>query len=115
MLKQLLRPISYLLVSLLIGIIATLVLDSYVNIAVKKKVQSELQREIEDAAASFKEFSTTSTPDEVLLFLKKFSASPTLSHKIIAVNSDSEIKPGNKDFTFLFTYKEGDASIDYYI
>jgi len=115
MLKQLLRPISYLLVSLLIGTIATLVLDSYENIAVEKKIRNELRKEIEDAAASFKEFSRTSTPDEVLLFLRKFSASTALGNKIIAVSPDHEKKPESKDFTFLFTYKEGYASIDYYI
>jgi len=115
MLKQLLRPISYLLISLLIGTIATLVWDSYENIAVEKKIRSELKKEIEDAADSFKQFSRTPTPNEVVLFLKQFSASTALSSKIIAVSPDRDTKPEDKDFSFLFTYKEGGAQLDYYI
>jgi len=114
MLKQPLRPILYLLVSLLIGITVTLVMDRVANIAVEKRIRNELRQEIANAAASFKDSARSYAPDEVILFIKKFSAS-VLSSKIIAVNPEQDTRPDSKDFTFLFTYEEGEGRIDYYI
>ncbi|MGO9138393.1 MAG: ATP-binding protein [Syntrophales bacterium] len=114
MLKHSLHPILYLLVSVLIGIAVTLLMDSFANIAVEKKIRSELKQEIEAAATSFKESDKTATPNEVLFFLKKFSSS-SLSDKIIAVDSNEEKKVDSRNFSYLFTYTEGNGHIDYYI
>ena len=114
MLKQALRPILYLLVALSTGIIVTLMMDQVANIAVEKRIRNELRQEITNAAASFKDSARASTPDEVLLFIKKFSAS-VMSGKIIAVNPEQDSRPDIRDFTFLFTYEEGEGRIDYYI
>ncbi|MGA3209182.1 MAG: HAMP domain-containing sensor histidine kinase [Syntrophales bacterium] len=114
MLKQSLRPTLYLLVSILIGITVTLVMDSFANIAVEKKIRRELKQEIEAAATSFKEAYKTTTPNEVLFFLRKFSSS-SLSDKIVAVNPNDEKKTDSRNFSYLFTYTEGNSHIDYYI
>jgi signal transduction histidine kinase len=114
MLKKSLRPILYLLVALSAGIIVTLLMDNIANIAVEKKIRNELRQEITDAAASFKEYAKAPASEEILLFIKKFSAS-VLSGKIIAVNPEQETRPDSKDSSFLFTYEEGKGQVDFYI
>jgi signal transduction histidine kinase len=114
MLKQSLRPILYLLIALATGIIVTLLMDQVANIAVEKRIRTELKQEITNAAASFKDSAKNPSPEETLFFIKKFSVS-VMSGKIIAVNPEQETRPNSKDFTFLFTYKEGEGRIDYYI
>lgn len=89
-------------------------MDQVANIAVEKRIRTELKQEITNAAASFKDSAKTPSHEEVLLFIKKFSVS-VMSGKIIAVNPEQETRPNSKDFTFLFTYKEGEGRIDYYI
>lgn len=111
MLKQSLRPTLYLLVSILIGITVTLVMDSFANIAVEKKIRRELKQEIEAAATSFKEAYKTTTPDEVLFFLRKFSSS-SLSDKIVAIDPNDEEKwIAEISLTFLPIRKETVISI----
>jgi signal transduction histidine kinase len=99
---------------LLTGIIVTLLIDSIANIAVEKRLRNELRQEITNVAASFKDSAKAPTPGEVFLFIKKFSVS-VLSGKIIAVNPEQNARPNSKDFSFLFTYKEGKERLDYYI
>lgn len=114
MLKRLLRPTLYLLISILIGTAVTLVMDSFVNVSVEKRIRRELKQEIEAAAISFKEFAKTASSNEVLLFLRKFSSS-SLSNKIVEINHNDENKMDSQNFSYLFTYKEGNDHIDYYI
>ncbi len=111
--KKPLRIILYFLISLLIGIVATLVMDYFENFAVEKSLRKELEQEIRFAAASFKGATSNFTPDEVLSFLKSYSAS-ALHGKIIAVDPVTGSKPG-RDSSFLFSYKEGEGRIDYFI
>src|SRR5208283_6199718 len=89
MLKQSLRPILYLLIALATGIIVTLLMDQVANIAVEKRIRTELKQEITNAAASFKDSAKTPSHEEVLLFIKKFSVS-VMSGKIIAVNPEQK-------------------------
>lgn len=112
--KQPLRLILYLMISLLTGIIVTLVMDSFENIAVEKRIRKELEQEIRAAATSFKNFAGTSTPKELVNFIKAFSAS-ALSDKIIASDPTHEKKPDRGEFAFLFSYAAGDERLDFYI
>lgn len=111
--KKPLSIILYLLISLIIGIVSTLAIDYFENFAVEKNVRKEFEQEIKAAATSFKGTAVNSTPDEVLRFLRAYSAS-ALRGKIIAVDPIIDVKPGH-DFTFLFSYKEGESWIDCYI
>jgi hypothetical protein len=112
-LKKPLRIIFYLLISLSIGILFTLIIDYFENFAVEKSIRKDLEQEIRSAAASFKGAAGSYTPDEVLHFLTAFSAS-SLRGKIIAVDPVTAVMPG-RDSSFLFSYNEGEGRIDYYI
>ena len=112
--KQPLRLILYLLVSLITGIAVTLVMDSVENIAVEKKIRKELEQEIRVAAASFKKSAGTSSPQVVAGFIRDFTAS-ALSGRIITTNPNFDYKPDRWKFSFLFSYKEGDEKLDFYI
>ena len=111
--KKPLRIILYFLIALSIGIIVTLVIDYFENFAVEKSIRKDLEQEIRFAAASFKGADSSFTSDQVIRFLKTFSAS-ALRDKIIAVDPVADVMPGH-DSSFLFSYKEGESRIDYYI
>lgn len=112
--KQSLRLVAYLLVSLLTGITVTLLMDSFENIAVEKRIRHELEQEIKGAAAAFKDSAKDPTAGDVLHFIREYSTN-SLNGKIIAVNPDYEKKPNIADYSFLFTYRAGAGRIDYYI
>lgn len=114
MFKQPLHLIIYLLVSLVMGISVTLVMDRFENIAVEKKIRNELEQEIRSAATSFSNSATAPTPNEVYHFIREFSNS-VLSGKVIAINPAQDKEPDRRNFSFLFTYGEGSNCIDYYI
>ncbi len=112
--RQRLRIILYLLVSLTIGIIATLAVDSFENIAVEKSIRKELEQEIRVAATAFEDSAGTSNPEALLRFLQDFS-SKALSGKVVAIDPTRGRKPANGQFTFLFTFTAGNGRLDYYI
>lgn len=114
MLKQILRLVSYLLFSLIFGIIVTLTLDQFENVAVEKNLRKALEIEIRNAAASFKEAAHNIGPEEVISFIKEYS-SMAMREKIIAVDRTLSSRPNKKEFRFLFTFSEGGRSIDFYI
>jgi signal transduction histidine kinase len=88
-------------------------MDYFENFAVEKSVRKELKQEIKSAAASFKSSTSNFTSGEVFRFLKTYSAS-ALSGKVIAVDPVTDIKPSHLG-SFLFSYKEDDGQIDYFI
>jgi len=106
--------ILYLVISMLTGIIVTLIMDEFENIAVEKKIRIELEREIRAAANSFKNSAKVSTSQQVTGFIKTFTAS-ALNGKVVTINPDLENKPADRNHSFLFTYKEGDQKLDFYI
>jgi signal transduction histidine kinase len=112
--KQPLRLIIYLLISLASGIMVTLAVDSFENIAVEKRIRKELEQEIRVAAASFKNSTGTSRPEQVVKFIREFSTL-ALSSKIIAVDPLHDKKPDRGKFAFLFSFETGDERLDFYI
>ena len=112
--RQPVQLILYLLISLCIGIVITLVLDSFDNIAVEKKIRRDLRQQIEGAAASFQDCAGSVKLDGVLLFLKEFTDS-TLKGKVLAVKPGAENHPDAEEHSFLFTYGEGEKRIDFFI
>lgn len=114
MLNQSLRLITYLLVSLVIGIAVTLLVDNVENIAVEKKIRKDLEQEIRAAAASFRDSAGSPDTAHLLRFLQTFSSS-AMNGKIIAIDPAHDGKPDDGRFTHLFTYAEGSGRLDYYI
>ena len=104
--KQPWSLILYLLISLLTGIMVTLAVDSFENIAVEKKIRKELEQEIRVAAASYTNTAGTATPQHVANFIREFSTS-ALSSKIAVVDPVHDNKPDHGKFTFLFSYETG--------
>jgi signal transduction histidine kinase len=114
MLNQPRRLILYLLISLLAGIIVTLVIDSVENIAVEKRIRNELEQEIRVAAISFKNSASTSTPKEVVSFISGFTVS-ALNNRVITINPSLDNKPDNWKYSFLFSFNEGNERLVFYI
>jgi signal transduction histidine kinase len=114
MLKQTLRLVSYLLLSLIFGIIVTLTLDQFENVAVEKNLRKALEMEIRNAAASFKGAAHDVSPEEVVSFIKGY-ASMAMRDKILAVDRTLSSQPSTDEFKFLFTFAEQGRSIDFYI
>jgi len=114
MLKETVRHIVYLVISLLIGTAVTLILDGFENIKVEKRIRKELTEEIRSAAYAYREARKSAAPAEVVLYLEKFSQF-ALHHKIKAVIPDREAWNAPKDLTFLFAYLERGKRIDFYL
>ncbi len=112
--KRFLRILVYLLIAMTSGIIVTMAIDSYEDVAVERDLRKDLEQEIRFAAASFKNAASTSSSDAVLHFLREFSSS-AMDDKITAIDPAHGEKPDTRHFTFLFSYKEGDEQVDYYI
>ena len=112
--KQPFRIVCFLLVSLTIGTLATLAMDSFENIAVEKRILKALEQEIKIAAASFRDSAGTSSSDALFSFLKDFS-SRALANKATAIDPVRDAKPSISQYTFLFTYREGARRLDFYI
>ena len=108
------RLILYLLISLLAGIAITLAMDSFENIAVKKRMQKELEQEIRGAAISFKSFADNPTPKEVVNFIQYFSGS-ALNRKVLTNNPSLDKKPDSLKYSFLFSFKDGEERLDFYL
>ncbi|MER3447518.1 MAG: hypothetical protein C4291_12095 [Candidatus Dadabacteria bacterium] len=114
MIKQSLRLVLYLVVSLAFGIIITLMLDQIENISVEENLRKTLESEIRGAAASFKEATKDVSDEKVTSFIKQYS-SVVMKDKIIAVDRAQNSWTNNNKSRFLFTFSEGGRFIDFYI
>jgi hypothetical protein len=114
MIKQSLKLVLFLVAALVAGIIATLLLDQFKNVAVEKNLRKALEMEIRDAAASFKATAKSANPEEVISFMKQYS-STAMKDKVVAVNQTPGDRPNKDEFKFLFTFTEGGHPIDFYI
>ena len=72
MLKQTLIIVSYLVGSLLIGIVITLLVDSAEDAAVEKRICNTVEDNIKNAVASFKESAVHPTSHDEKSFIIKF-------------------------------------------
>jgi signal transduction histidine kinase len=114
MIREIRRHIVYLLVSLLVGTSGTLIIDSFENVTVEKKIRADLTEEIRSAADAFKDLRKNATPAEVVLFLEKFSQF-ALSTRVKAVQPSHGDIPASKDLSFLFSYTERGSRVDFYL
>lgn len=114
MVKQSLRLVLYLVISLVFGIIITLTLDQFENVSVEKNLRKALELEVRNATASFKETASNVSDEEVISFIKQYS-SVVMKDKIIAVDRTQNSRTNNNEFKFLFSFSEGGKFIDFYI
>ncbi len=112
--RQSFRIVFYLLVSLTFGIIVTLVLNSYENIATERDIRKEEETEVRNAARAFKESSPSATPDQVIGFLMKLVSS-SMMEKLTAVDPGRGDVPNPEESNLLFSFVEGDKLMDIYI
>ena len=114
MLKRTLKLVLFLFISFLIGIVVTLAIDQYENIAVEKKLRHDTVQEIKDAVESFE--STVSNPDpaKTVSFIREFTAS-SMQERVLAVDPANGSSPNPKDFKPLFYYTTAGRKIDFYL
>lgn len=114
MMQRAVRMVFRLLVAVAVGIVVALAIDSYQNIAVEKKLRKGLESEIRSAVRSFVLNAKSPGPDEVIGFLKNFSAAG-MQGRIVAVDPSRNDRPDARQFDYLFTFTEGSSRVDCYI
>lgn len=114
MLKRNLRVITYLLLSLSLGVIVTLITTNLENRAEEKRFKKAVEHEVRSAVASFKYSAPNAAPDDVVRFLKEFTAS-AMRDKVVAVERGEDKKPVQDEFKHLFRFSEGKKRVDIYI
>ncbi len=111
MLKQTLKIVSYLIISLLIGIAVTLLTDSIENITVEKKIRKDIEADIRNAVASFKDSAPHSTSADETAFIERYTA--TVMGDKVAAGVPPE--GAGAELLYLFTLKEKERPIDFYM
>jgi signal transduction histidine kinase len=116
MLRQVLNILLYLIVSLFIGTLVTLLVDEIQNVEVDKRLRTGMESTIKDALSSYKESSTQHTSNEDIIFIKKFVAT-VMKDKIIARQRGSGDIPETYDHDlYIFTMKKNeDYTFDFYL
>ncbi|MGA2191970.1 MAG: HAMP domain-containing sensor histidine kinase [Nitrospirota bacterium] len=114
MLKQTLRLVFYLFISFLIGIIVTLAIDQYENIAVEKNLRHDIEQEIRNTVESFTSSVSRPDPAKTIMFIRKFTAS-SLKDRVMATEPSREPSPDPRDFKFLFALTTSAGKINFYL
>jgi signal transduction histidine kinase len=115
MLKQTTKIVSPLIVSLLAGIIITLIVDKIENVEVEERTRRSLESNIKNAISSFRESSARHTSIDEKTFMKKF-VDTVMKGKVVAYERGSGSIPETNDHDlFLFTLEGADYAFDLYI
>jgi signal transduction histidine kinase len=115
MLKQTLKIVLYLMVSLLIGSIVTLLVDKIQNVEVDKRIRTSMESSIKNALFSFKESSAKHTPTDEKIFIQKYVAT-VMSDKILVRERGSGNTPETNDHDLLFfTLKDEEYTFDFFL
>jgi len=115
MLKQTLKIVSYLVGSLLVGIVITLLVDSTEDAAVEKRIRGTVEDNIEKAVASFKESAVHPTSHDEENFIIKFVDSVMAGKAVVREHTRDGIPPVDVDAVFLFTLHGKDYTLDVYL
>ncbi len=115
MLKQTAKIVSYLIVSLLVGIIVTLVTDNIENIAVEKRVRKNIEDEIMNALTSFKESVPQFTPPDESAFVKRYVSTVMADKVALREHGIVTRQPDDPELLYLFTIKEANGVLDIYL
>jgi len=115
MLKQTLKIVSYLICSVLIGIIITLLVDSTEDAAVEKRIRKTVEDNIKNAVASFKESAVHPTPHDEKSFIIKFVDTVMADRAIIREHALDGLPRHDVDAVFLFTLQGKGYALDVYL
>jgi signal transduction histidine kinase len=115
MLKQTLKIVSYLVVSLLIGIVITLLVDSTEDVAVEKRIRKTVEDNIKNAVASFKESDVNPNPHDEKSFILKFVDTVMVDKAVVREHARNGLPGTDVDAVFLFTLQGMDYSLDVYL
>ena len=112
---QTIRLIGYLIVSLLFGIIITVIVGSFGNNVIERNVKRDTERQIKNAVKAFEDSDANETPDEVVHFLKEYLNS-VMKDKAVGVDPEQGDKvPSENDALFLFAFVEYGKRLDMYV
>jgi len=115
MLKQTLKIVSYLVGSLFIGMVITLLADSAENGAVEKRIRTTIEDDIKNAVASFKESAVRPTSRDEKHFIIKF-ADTVMADKVIIHEYRQDRQLGaDDDAVFLFVLQGKDYSFNVFL
>jgi signal transduction histidine kinase len=113
--KQPLNIVLYLIVSLFIGSMVTLLVDKIQNVEVDERIRTSMESNIRNALSSFKESSAQHTSADEVIFIKKFVAT-VMKDKITAQEREPGGIPETKNpALFMFTLKSDDYRVDFYL
>ncbi len=117
MLKQTLTIISYLLASLLVGIVVTLLADSTEDVAVEKKIRASMESEIRDTLASFRASAVHPTAGDEKNFLMHFITTVMADRLVVRDRGGADRGPAADDATttYLFTVDGQQYALDVYL
>ncbi|MBF0544032.1 MAG: HAMP domain-containing histidine kinase [Candidatus Riflebacteria bacterium] len=113
-LKKSLKVVFFLITSMGFGIVVTLIADMMENIAVEKKIRQTLEWEIKNAVVSFKDSTPNSSSDELVAFLQRYTET-VLRDKVLVQEKRPQKLPENGESQFLFTLKDKNLSMDFFL
>ncbi len=115
MLMQTLKIVSYLIFSLLIGVVVTLLTDKIDNVAVEKRIFKTIENDIKNSVSSFKESASRITSRDEKAFVKKFIAS-VMKDRVAVYERSSGMPPqARARERFLFTLENPAYILDFYV
>jgi signal transduction histidine kinase len=115
MLKQTLKIVTYLIGSLLIGVVVTLFVDSTGDAAVEKRIRKTVEANIKNAVASFKESDIHPTPNDEKSFILKFIDTVMADKAVVREHAREGSPVTDVDAKFLFTLHGKDYTLDFYL
>ncbi len=117
MLKRTIRVVSYLIVSLLIGVVITVLIDKIDDASVEHGIRTTVESKIRNAVTALKESVTLSTSAEEENYVRKFVA--TVMNDEVEIHekgpSGALKGSGTSERYFLFTLKGTNYSLDFYL
>ncbi|MBI3592828.1 MAG: hypothetical protein HY099_05055, partial [Nitrospirae bacterium] len=90
--KRILQLVSYLIISLSVGIVVAFITSNLESTAEEKKLRQATRREIRNIVSAFKDSVPGTTSDQIIKFLEKFTAD-VMKDKVIAVDVLEGKKP----------------------
>ncbi|MCL5238528.1 MAG: HAMP domain-containing histidine kinase [Nitrospirae bacterium] len=114
MLKRNLHYVVYLVISLGIGILVTIITSNLDNIVEEKRIRHAVRLEVKEAISAFQEAAPGSSPEQTMKFLKRFTAS-VMKDKVVTADPARDARPGRDKFRHIFTFSEGKRKLDVYV
>jgi signal transduction histidine kinase len=117
MLKRTVRVVSYLIFSLLVGVVVTVLIDKIYDDTIEQSLRTTVKNKINNAVTSFKESVRRHTSAEEKNYVRKFAAT-VMSDEVEVYEKGSRGPLTGSDANgryFLFTLKGPDYAFDFYL